>query len=302
MKLCYFNDITSFSTINNTDIIEALQNTLTEYRNLKKDFNELIDGIVTSDSLNTITLNNQLTLAQSIPLLPSKADREYAYSLFIKYPIEKYFDVEAALNNEHEYYFCFDETRIDGLYLKILYDAKGIAFSLGVHSDLQKNFLKILSENTTYELENLYGMQKNTEFLKEQLQNIQFEEKSNFDKLLSLFTNSKVSTKFENTFKKSPLVLQEQIIEGFATIIEYRKKSHLIDETLLKDVTPEKEKKYTVKELKIRNPQAKRIYFYESQDTIYLASIENKPLKDNSTTQQSTHINNALSTIKELLK
>jgi hypothetical protein len=47
---------------------------------------------------------------------------------------------------------------------------------------------------------------------------------------------------------------------------------------------------------------AKRLYFKEIDGIYYLASLENKPLKDRETKEQSSHIKNVVSILKKLKK
>jgi putative component of toxin-antitoxin plasmid stabilization module len=67
---------------------------------------------------------------------------------------------------------------------------------------------------------------------------------------------------------------------------------------LIKDVTPKKEKDIRVLELRVFDPVAYRVYFYEAPDTVYFGLVEKKP----SEKVQNNQINTATSIIKQLVE
>ena len=302
MKLFLFNDIIP-SLISNEGIISALKKTVEEYKILKEEYPDNIDGIISSTQLNNINLNENLTLANGLELLDNKEIKDYSFSIFTKYPIDNFLDIDTVLAEGNEHQFVLDTINKDALFIKIISNENGILFSLNLHSDLAINSLVInSSDNTTFAIDNLYGNELNTEYIREIIRENELSKLGNLDKLKKILNEPISSKKFENSFNKVSKEIQDIIIEGFSTIIQNKKEGKNTLETLLKDVTPEKEKKITIKELKVRDPIAKRIYFSENEGKFYLASLENKPLKDRQTREQRSHIKNGISILKELIQ
>lgn len=92
---------------------------------------------------------------------------------------------------------------------------------------------------------------------------------------------------------------QNSIIADFSRAIDRNLDTRFsADGELIKDVTPDKEKSIKVYELRVFEPIAIRIYFYENGNEIYLAKIKRKPPKKS----QSNDIKSSKSLIKELIK
>lgn len=299
MKLFLFNDIIP-NPISNNEIIIALKNTIVEYKILKEKYPDNIDGIVSSTQLNSINLTEDLTLADSLELIDNKEIKDYSFSIFTKYPIENFLDIETVLTEGNNHHFVLNTINKDALFIKIISNENGILFSLNLHSDLAKDSLVINSSNSTsFSIDNLYGLKPNTEIIEGIIKNEELSKLDSLDKLKKILNNPTSSKKFDNTFNKMSKEIQDLIIEGFETIINHKKEGVNIPETLLKEVTHKNE---TIKELKMRDPVAKRLYFKEIDGVYYLASLENKPLKDRLTREQTSHIKNAISILKELKK
>jgi len=299
MKLFLFNDIIP-SPISDQEIIVALKNTVIEYKNLKEKFPDNIDGIISSTQLNNINLNANLTLSGTLELIDNKEIKDYSFSIFTKYPIENFLDIDAVLQDKNEHSFVLNTINKDALFIKIISNENGILFSLNLHSDLAKDSLIInSSDSTSFSVDNLYGLKLNTDFIEEIIKNEEISKLGNLERLKQILNNPTSSKKFDNTFSKMSKEIQGLIIEGFETIISFKKNGTNIPETLLKEVTHKNE---TIKELKMRDPIAKRLYFKEIDGVYYLASLENKPLKDRQTREQSSHIKNAVSILKGLKK
>lgn len=300
MKLFYLNHFLPKSQKTH-DIIDSLDKTLREYKELKAKYDNDIDGIITNKEKEILTLGDEITLQTCIESLPTRDLKIFAYKQFTKYPFENYFtDIEDNIADISEYCFNIESTNFEGFYFKIVHDKGGILFSLDLHTVLKSNIIKVSDEkNTSYDIPNLYGHQDNTTYIETIITDTIKSKLENIDKLQSSF-NFKMSQKFINTFNKKPRSVQDEIINGFEKIRNYKLNKEPIPETLLRDVTPTKELTYNVKELKIRDPEAIRVYFYENEKgEFHLASLEKKPLKDRKTTEQAIHIKNALSTIKQ---
>lgn len=297
MKLFLFNDIIPSSS-SNAEIIFTLKKTIVEYKILKEEYPDNIDGIISGSQLNSINLTANLTLADSLGLIDNKEIKDYSFSIFTKYPIENFLNIDTVLEDGNEHNFVLGTINTDAFYIKIISNENGILFSLNLHSDLAKNSLVVNSSNfTSFSVDNLYGLKPNTDFIRAIINKEEVSKLGNLDKLKQLLNNPATHKKFENSFNKVSKEIQDLIIEGFEKVIDLRKKRFYIPETLLRDVT---HKNYTISELKLRDPIAKRIYFKEIDGKCYLASLEDKPLKDRLTKEQSTHIKNAVSIIKEL--
>ncbi len=299
MKLFLFNDIIP-NPISAKEIVIALKKTILEYRNLKEKYGDNIDGVVSSTQLNQIILFEDLTLAGSLELIDNKEIKDYSFNIFTKYPIENFLDIDSVLEEGNEYKFALGENNRDALFLKIVSNENGILFSLNLHDDLAKNSLLINStDSTSFSIDNLYGLKNNTDYIEEIIKQEEISKLGNLDKLKHVLNNPISSNKFDNSFNKISKEIQDLIIESFETIIKYKEKGFKIPETLLREVTHKNE---TIKELKMRDPIAKRLYFKEIDGNYYLASLENKPLKDRLTKEQTSHIKNAISTLKEIIK
>jgi hypothetical protein len=299
MKLFLFNEIIP-SAISDIEILIALKNTVVEYKILKEKYPNYIDGIISSAQLNSINLTENLTLADILESIDNKEIKAYSFSIFTKYPIENFLDIDTVLAEQNEHCFVLDTNKRDALFIKIISNRNGILFSLNLHSDLAKDSLVVNSSNSTsFSVDNLYGLKFNTDIIEEIIKNEELSKLGNFDRLKQVLNNPTSSKKFDITFSKMSKEIQDLIIEGFETIINYKKEGFNIPETLLREVTHKSE---TIKELKMRDPVAKRLYFKEIDGIYYLASLENKPLKDRQTREQSSHIKNAVSILKELKK
>lgn len=302
MKLFLFNEIIP-NTISTEEIIIAFKNTVIEYKKIKETFEDSIDGIVSSGELNGINLHKTLTLANCLNLIDNKEIKEYSYSIFTKYPIDNFADSDVVLEEGKEHYFLLDDVKKDALYVKIISTSGGVLFTLNLHERLANNTLVINCESDVdFSIDNLFGNDPNTEYIKQIINNDELAKLGNFDRLKRILGEPVISNKFKNSFSKLSKEIQDIIIDGFITMIQDKNHGRNTSETLLKDVTPAREVQINIKELKIRDPIAKRIYFSENGGVFYLASLENKPLKDRLTTEQSLHIKAGISTLKQLMQ
>lgn len=303
MRFFLFNEIIP-DNVSNVQLSEKLENTLVEYKVLRESFENSIDGIVTTSVLEKIILIKSVTLADSLKSIKNTDVRNYGYSVLTKYPVETYLPTEEILQAGIEHLFLLNKDERDAFFLKVVHDTKGVSFTLNLHTDLSKNELTIHSKDggNNYAVNNLFGLKDNTDHIKELISLEEQSKLDNFDKLLTILNQPIYSEKFKLAFNKELKEVQDNILEGFQTIIDNSKNNVNTSETLLKDVTPLKEKKINVKELKTRDPRAKRLYFSISNNKYYLASLEDKPLKDRKTKEQASHIKNAHSKLSEWLK
>ncbi|MFV8332082.1 hypothetical protein [Flavobacterium sp. GSP14] len=302
MKLFLFNDIIP-NTVSQEEIINGLKKTVIEYKKLRVNYPDYIDGIISTAQLNGIKLAENFTLADCLESIDNKEIKAYSFSVFTKYPIDSEIDVESVLEEGNDFNFELDSVQRDALFIKIISKANGVLFSLNLHYDLAKDSLEINpnDKETSFRIDNLYGSAPNTDYIESVIEKEVISKVGSLEKLKRKLSNPISSLKFDREFNKMSKEVQDSIIDGFDTVINSRLSGINIPETLLKDVTPQKEKSISVKELKMRDPIAKRLYFTEIEEKFYLASLEDKPLKDRQTTEQSTHIKSALSTLKQLI-
>jgi hypothetical protein len=301
MRLFLFNEITP-ELISIEEIIQALEKTIREYKNIKEQYPDIIDGIVTSLYLDKFKITKDITLSDCVKGITSKEIRGYSYLLFQKYPVDNYTDVDIVIDEEIDYHFLINKKKEDALTIKAASNIGGVLFSLNLHNDLAKNTLSIKgSDNSTFNIDNLFGENINTKYIESQICKEVESKLGNLERLELILDKTINSGKFIKEFEKVSKDIQDAIIEGFRFIVECKNNDTNIDETLLKDVTPDKEKKISLKELKLGKPFLKRVYFTEIDNIYYIASLERKPLKDGKSIEQDIHIKSALSLIKQLI-
>lgn len=307
MKLFFFNEIVPDSPIQ--DYISALENSVQQYRNLKVQFPGLIDGIVLSSFSKSVILTEGINLFQCLDGITNKELKGYSFSLFQKFPIDDYTNIDTVLTEDINYHFHLGIEKKDALNIKLILNEKGFLFSLNLHADIAKNDLLInSSDGNNFSISNLYGLEENTKTIQEILNSEIVSKLDNFSRLTKLLNIQQIvgldpvfSLKFKTKFGKVSKEIQNAIIDGFIYILKCKDDNTNISETILKDVTPKKEKKISVLELKIRKPIPKRIYFTERNSKYYIVSLERKPLKNRATTEQGNHIKNARSLINQLI-
>ncbi|QPH37864.1 hypothetical protein [Pedobacter endophyticus] len=298
MTIFYLNNCYSKCDERET-LSSALKDTLLEYKTLKTKYPEEVDGIVSHEIANLSF--GKIYLSEIFEMLAEKEQRNYAYSIFNKYPIETFFNIEKALEDTAEYKIKLDEESHDAFYLKIAYDNKSLLFSLGISPDFRKNQLLISdSSGTSLSLNNLFGEEPNTDYIEGIILNEINSKKDNLDLLKALAQNPIVSSKFDKAFNKASSAVQVELINGFKKVLELQEKDENIPEQILKHNT--EDENLTLSYLKIRDPEAMRLYFSIVDGQYYLASLEKKPTKKGKSNEQSTHIKNARSMVKQMKK
>lgn len=294
-----FNDCIP-KDIANDVLVNQLSSTLTHYDTIKKRFNSSIDGIVTCKYPSNLILNNgQFSLANCIEHL-NRELKKIALSNFNKYPVDNYY-VLADIDNLliQEYSIEINGAYHDAINAKIVEENEGILFTLPVHEDLRKNKLTIADKaKQTCDVLNQYGADVNTNFICDYIQSGLVKRAVGFDKLLALVGDCRYDARFKLNFESLPSAAQKKILAHVHQAIERKALTRFYpDDEKIKDVTPDKEKMIKVFELRVFTPVAVRLYFFETQKTIYFGSIEGKPKKK----VQDSDILNALSIIKELI-
>jgi len=161
-----FNDC--FCKNNDIQLLQKhLLFTLKEYRDIKSKFPTNIEGILTDRDISSLTINEDSNLLQLILSL-NKDEKNYALSLFKKYPIESFYpelEVDNILDNN--YLLAVDKVNYDAINAKITSLHDGFLFSLGIHDDLRKNKLEIKEKNEKEEIcliDNLFGEADNSSY------------------------------------------------------------------------------------------------------------------------------------------
>ena len=293
-----FNDCFP-KTFSNDEVITAFQNSIKEYSVLKEKYGDKITGILTNGIPEKISVSSSLTLHQAIFLL----DRDYkitALTNFNKYPIDLFLEVDDDELLKEEFFVIVGEEKFDGLNARISFLNNGILFSFGVHEDIRKDEITIHQENGSQStIRNQFGLNTNTASLILSIDNHIAQSLVGFTKFLNIFSDPFYFKSLKSEFESFPVNCQNAIIDGFTQAgLRKLNSNFAADGNLIKDVTPEKEKQIKVYELRIFEPVAIRIYFYEDGNRIFLAKIKKKPSKKT----QSNDINGSKLLIKELIK
>lgn len=297
-QFCFNDCIPNEET--NDGLVKHLSTTLTHYNIIKNRFSNSVDGIITDRYPSKLQLNNsEFTLANCINQLTREL-KKIALANFNKYPVDSYYvltDVDALL--EQGYSIEINAVSHDAINAKIVQENGGILFTLPLHNDLKKNILSISSgENQAFEVINQYGHDSNTQFISDFIQGDLVKRLNGFEKLMAIVGECAYNERFKRDFENLTFDTQTFLLKEIQHAINRKAKTRFYpDGKLIKDVTPDKETKIRVFELRIFSPVAVRCYFFETSTKIYFGSIEGKPKKK----VQNSDILNALSTIKELI-
>ncbi len=297
-QFCFNNCIPN--TASEHSLTQCLVDTLKEYNDVKKEYPDEVDGIVTSVSINDFILNAQLNynLATCVSAMPDKDLRTFAYRIFTKHPIEKHY---AEINEEdllqNDYQLNIDGTNHTAINPVIVSVNNGVLFTLGLHQDLRKDVLNIISNTeATVDVNNLFGLAENTTYIKEIIKQSTIDKLENFEKLLAIIGNNTYSPRFKKSFDGLSSQVQESILEHFeAAKARNGITPFFADNDLVKDVS-EQGIAFRVFELRIFKPVPFRVYFYEGQTRTYLAMVEKKPADK----KQDNHIDAATSIISQM--
>jgi hypothetical protein len=296
----YFNDCYP-STEREDLLVKLLEDSISHYSKIKKEYAEFIVGIITYARPKEIILKNQnFSLADCIKYL-KKDSRKFAYASFNKYPIEDYLalnDIDSLISGT--YTITLDKTSYNALNSKIVQENNGSLFSIPVVKDLRNNILTIQEQNTSnpYEVNNLYGEASNTEYLLNFVRDEFLESLYGFDKFRALIGNCSYLERFKDDYNSLSSSIQKKLIDTIENAINRKLPTRFSsDNDVIKDITPDKEKSIKIYELRIFTPATIRLYFYETTTKIYFGGLEKKPKPR----VQNQDILNAISTIKGLI-
>lgn len=274
--------------------------TLIDYKTLNSSYPKNIKGILTDREISTLKINDESSLLDLILSL-GRDEKNYALSLFKKFPVENFYpDLEYDNILDKNYTITVNDIQYDGINAKINSLHNGFLFSLGIHEDIKKNQLELKELNNKEEpclIDNLFGNDQNKEYNKSQIEIKINESRKGYDKILTLFKKPIFYNRFKEEYESLSKDTQDRIYDRLDTAINRKlPTSFAADNNLIKDVTPASEKEVKIFELRIFEPVCVRLYFYEENQNVYLASIRKKPAKKS----QTADIKNCVSIIKAL--
>ncbi|MBR2649815.1 MAG: hypothetical protein IKD55_13295 [Sediminibacterium sp.] len=295
---CFNDSIPKDGT--NDGLVKHLSVTLIHYDKIKRRFPTSVNGIITDRLPEKVYLNtSEFSLSDCIEHL----DRELkiiACANFGKYPVDDYynqFDIDSLLANE--YTITVNKIEHDATNAKIVQENGGILFTLPIHKELENNTLVISGkEKQTCDAINQYGSDTNTNFISDYIQDDIVKRAAGFDKLIAFVGACKYDARFKSDFDNLTFATQKKLLSHVHQSIERKAETRFYpDDKKIKDVTPHNEKSIKVFELRVFEPVAVRMYFYETPKKIYFGCINGKPKKK----VQDNDILNAASIIKELI-
>jgi len=285
MHRFYFNDCLP----TNDDLhgfVALLSNTILEFNSLQKAQLPIAPMVVTAKLPATMTVCGGFSLADAILKIENKDLRTFAFSIFDKsYPIHAHFQEDEAWIEEilrYAYTLTHGAEIMDATNLAIVAKNQGLLFSVPLHVSLAVNSVKLQTEveDASLSLVNLFGHKTNTDFVNNHILTIEAASLGKLEHLKHLLGTCSLNNTFEKGFSALSPAEQDSIIEHFNKAKARNLQTPFgSDGFLIKDVTPQKSK-IKVFELRIFSPTALRIYFYEQQDKIFIASVEHKSNAD----------------------
>lgn len=285
------------------ELAVALNSCLREYKRLKERLGDHLSGVVTAKVLaETLVSTVPANLGEVVSFLPRDM-RQYAYSLFRKYPLEDYLIVPEEVEDDlgqNDYFLVVETVSYPAFDLKLVHSLKGVSMTLNTGVDLAKDHLEVVChvpEGVDF-VDNLYGETSNTDRLALKIETDIAAELPVFEKLLFEFGEPHVNERFEKQFSAFSKDVQDVILREVTGAKDRPLPGTFdADDALVKQLKGEQAKKYNLRELRVHQPKAVRLYFAELEGEIYLASVMKKP----SDKTQSNHINTAAGTVGRMV-
>lgn len=238
-------------------------------------------------------MGNNFTLLHIIESLATRELKSVAYSYFSKYPVENFFHIDEVQIDDllkNEYIISIDGEDVDATNLAIVQLNEGYIFTAALHQDVEKDLLQIHSHTAcSLSISNLYGVNSNTSYIEQIILQNNAAKETIMVQIEKALKKSVMSSAFERDFKRLTLVEQQSILNAFYAAIARNLSSPLYPDTKhISDVSPQ-HSKCVVYELRIYTPTAIRVYFNESAECVYLASIQKKSNPDQNQDIKKAH-------------
>ena len=229
-----------------------------------------------------ITLGG-VSLQTVVNNMRDKECRKLFYAYSIHHPIHRYFplvDEDVLLKAE----YCFQGA--DATNIAIAHHNEGVLLSLPVSKELRVDFLTIISSNKGYEplnIPNLNGdSADNEKIIERELLDRNYRVTDGLAKLECLAPKVFFSPIFKKRFEELTANDRKSIFDRLDEARNGRLLQPLVcNGTIISHVNPH------VAELRIVNPVDIRVYFHESNDTLYFAKLEFKSAYKNRTDQNA---------------
>lgn len=304
MHQFYFNECLPPNVVSLNDFASLLSKTIKEFDSLVKKNIGVDKGVILEKGTENTNVCGS-NLKNAIMSIPDKQReiRTLAFAYFTKYPIQFHLQSHKIDDKILEEQYCFED--IDATNLAIAKHNGCFFFSVAVHKSIENNILHIKGKSEELAVDNLYGEEKNTQYIESQILKINAISLNLFEQLKVELKDLIYSTAFEKAFLSEPNEVQISIIDMFI----YAKKRGLAtpyypDTKIIKDVTPDNNnKKAKIYELRVYSPKSLRIYFFEFKGIVYIAKLEYKSsYKKVDSTSQAKDIKRSLTIIDNMIK
>jgi hypothetical protein len=268
MHKFYFNECLS-GKVSEKEFASLFLKAIMEYESLINKDIGIERAIITEKLLSKIFIN-EISLVKVIESIDNRTIRTLAIKYLSKYPIGNSFYVDAdRLLSEK---FTFNE--LDALNLAIVAMNNGLLFSVATDDLLKKDKLELYGVENKLNVLNLYGDAPNTDYIANYLRKENILKLDSYNQLKDELMHSVVSSNFEKEFLSERKEVQQSIIDAFKEARQRKLPTpYYPDADLIKDVTPNTNRRAKVYELRLYYPKALRVYFYESTETVYVAKI-----------------------------
>ena len=278
--------------------VDNLTISLTEFKKLLDKDIQIEASIITHDLPSLSNYGNEFTLQDALENINNLDLKKYAFSLFYKYPINKYYDDsdDYFLN---KFILNVGSKALNATNAAIVGVNQGFLFTCKLHPDIEKHPLNISVNPPSKEIipvNNLYGINKNTDDIEKIIREKNLESLDTYGQLLAILGNPIVSEKFEQSFNSLRQNEKQSIIDDFKKAIVRDLITRFYPDTkIISDVSSSKFS-CSVYELRVYTPTALRVYFNESNGRVFLGAIGFKN-SDN----QNAEIKAAYSVINKML-
>jgi hypothetical protein len=268
MHKFYFNECLPGS-VSEKEFVSLFSKTIIEFDTLINRNIGIEKSIVTEKQPSKIFIN-EINLGKIFDSIVDKSIKNLAFRYFTKSPIGKSFDIDTDILLSENYMF----KDLDALNLAIVAMNNGFLFSVAIDYLLKKDKLELCGINNKLGVYNLYGEQINTAYIKDYIITENTSKLNTYNQLIAELINPIICSNFKKSFLSEKNEIQQSIIHAFK---EARNRNlvspYYPDTNIIKDVTPNSNKKAKVFELRVRYPKELRVYFYESVEKVYIAKI-----------------------------